>query len=69
MFHGTVYAKVCNIRSVGKMHYKFDKKDGKMCKYCSYRAVCTREANEEYIDITNLTHLKALERLDGENVE
>lgn len=46
-----------------------DKKDGKMCEYCSYRAACTREANEEYIDITKLTHLKALERLDGENVE
>ena len=27
MFHATVYAKVCFIRSVGKMHYYFEKKD------------------------------------------
>ncbi len=46
-----------------------DKNDGKMCKYCSYRAVCARESNEEYVDITRLTHLKALERLDGEEIE
>ncbi len=46
-----------------------DKKDGKMCEYCSYRAVCTREGGEPINKISRLTHLKALERLDGENLE
>lgn len=46
-----------------------DKKDGKMCEYCSYRSVCTREGGEPLNKISRLTHLKALERLDGENLE
>ena len=46
-----------------------DKKDGKMCEYCSYRSVCAREGGEEFNKITKLTHLKALERLDGEEHE
>ena len=46
-----------------------DKKDGKMCEYCSYRSVCAREGGEEFKKITKLTHLKALERLDGEEIE
>ena len=46
-----------------------DKKDGKMCEYCSYRSVCAREGGEDFNKITKLTHLKALERLDGEEHE
>ena len=46
-----------------------DKTDGKMCEYCSYRSVCTREGGEPVNRITKLTHLKALERLDGEELE
>ncbi len=46
-----------------------DKKDGKMCEYCSYRSVCTREGGEPFNEISKLTHLKALERLDGEELE
>lgn len=46
-----------------------DKKDGKMCEYCSYRSVCAREGGEPFNKITKLTHLKALERLDGEELE
>lgn len=46
-----------------------DKKDGKMCEYCSYRCVCAREGGEAFNKISKLTHLKALERLDGEEHE
>lgn len=46
-----------------------DKKDGKMCEYCSYRSVCAREGGEPFNKILKLTHLKALERLDGEEIE
>lgn len=46
-----------------------DKKDGKMCEYCSYRSVCARESGEPFNKISKLTHLKALERLDGEEFE
>ncbi len=46
-----------------------DKKEGEMCEYCSYRSACAREVGEPLNQITKLTHLKALERLDGENVE
>lgn len=46
-----------------------DKKDGKMCEYCSYRSVCAREGGEPFNKISKLTHLKALERLDGEEHE
>ena len=46
-----------------------DKKDGKMCEYCSYRSVCAREGGEPFNEISKLTHLKALERLDGEELE
>ncbi len=43
--------------------------EGKMCAYCSYKAVCGREQTGEVSEITKLTHLQALERLDGENDE
>ena len=46
-----------------------DKKDGKMCEYCSYRSVCAREGGQPFNKISKLTHLKALERLDGEEIE
>lgn len=46
-----------------------DKKDGKMCEYCSYRSVCAREGGEPFNKISKFTHLKALERLDGEDHE
>lgn len=46
-----------------------DKKDGKMCEYCSYRSVCAREGGEPFNKITKLTHLKALERLEGDELE
>lgn len=46
-----------------------DKKDGKMCEYCSYRSVCAREGGEPFNKISKLTHLKALERLEGEEIE
>ncbi len=46
-----------------------DKKDGKMCEYCSYRSVCAREGGEPFNKISKFTHLKALERLDGEEHE
>ena len=46
-----------------------DKKDGKMCDYCSYRSVCAREGGEPFNEISKLTHLKALERLEGEEHE
>lgn len=46
-----------------------DKKDGKMCEYCAYRSVCAREGGEPFNKTTKLTHLKALERLDGEELE
>ena len=46
-----------------------DKKDGKMCEYCSYRSVCAREGGQPFNKISKLTHLKALERLDGEDIE
>ncbi len=45
------------------------KSEGKMCEYCSYKPVCAREKGEPINEITKLTHLKALERLDGEGNE
>lgn len=45
------------------------KTDGKMCEYCSYRSVCARENGEAVIRMDSLTHLKALERLDGDGNE
>lgn len=45
------------------------KQEGKMCKYCSYKSVCAREKGDEINELTKLTHLKALERLDGEEHE
>jgi len=45
------------------------KSEGKMCEYCSYKPVCAREKGEAFNEITKLTHLKALERLDGERNE
>jgi ATP-dependent helicase/nuclease subunit B len=44
-------------------------KDVKMCGYCSYRSACARETGEDFVEITKLTHLEALKRLDGEEDE
>ena len=46
-----------------------DKTDGKMCEYCSYRSACARESGEPINKLHKLTHLKALERLDGDGNE
>ena len=46
-----------------------DKNEGKMCSYCSYRPVCARENGESVKPLNKLTHIKALERLDGEEIE
>ena len=46
-----------------------DKNEGKMCSYCSYRSVCGRENGESVKPLNKLTHIKALERLDGEEIE
>ncbi len=46
-----------------------DKTDGKMCEYCSYRSVCARESGEPFNKMEKFTHIKALERLDGEENE
>lgn len=45
------------------------KQDGKMCEYCSYKPVCAREKSTDFRTITKISHLKALERLEGEDVE
>ncbi len=46
-----------------------EKNEGKMCSYCSYRSVCARENGEPVKPLNKLTHTKALERLDGEEIE
>lgn len=46
-----------------------EKKVGKMCAYCSYRSACARENGENVRPLNKLTHIKALERLDGEKDE
>lgn len=46
-----------------------EKKDGKMCEYCSYRSACAKEDGEPVNMMTSLKHPKALERLDGEKNE
>lgn len=43
--------------------------EGKMCKYCSYKPVCSREYGDEIYELISLTHGKALERLEGEDNE
>ncbi len=43
--------------------------EGKMCSYCSYKSICGIEKNDDVVEITRLTHGKALERLDGESDE
>lgn len=43
--------------------------EGKMCKYCSYKSVCGYEYGDETVEITSLTHSKALERLEGNENE
>ena len=40
--------------------------EGKMCEYCSYKPVCGHEFGDEIYELTGLTHLKALERLEDE---
>lgn len=40
---------------------------GKMCAYCSYKAICMRESTGAVSQITKLTHAKALEQLAGED--
>lgn len=43
--------------------------EGKMCKYCSYKSVCGYEYGNDTVEITSLTHAKALERLEGNENE
>ncbi len=43
--------------------------EGKMCKYCSYKSICGYEYGDETVEITSLTHSKALERLEGDENE
>ncbi len=43
--------------------------EGKMCKYCSYKSVCGYEYGDETVEISSLTHSKALERLEGNENE
>ncbi len=43
--------------------------EGKMCKYCSYKSVCGYEYGDETVEITSLSHAKALERLEGNGNE
>ncbi len=42
-----------------------DKNDGKMCEYCSYRSICTREGGEPLTKIEGLKHPQALKVLEG----
>ena len=43
--------------------------EGKMCKYCSYKPVCSHEYGDEVYELTSLTHAKALSRLEVEDNE
>ena len=43
--------------------------EGKMCKYCAYKPICGYEYGDETVEITSLTHGKALERLEGNKNE
>ena len=43
--------------------------EGKMCKYCSYKPVCSHEYGDEVYELTSLTHAKALNRLEVEDNE
>ena len=43
--------------------------EGKMCKYCSYKSVCGYEYGDDTVEITSLTHSKALARLEGNDNE
>ncbi len=42
---------------------------GQMCQYCSYKAVCGHEYGDEIYELTDLTHSKALTRLEVEGNE
>lgn len=42
---------------------------GKMCAYCSYKPICARENTDEIKEIMSMNHTKALEVLDGEEIE
>ncbi len=46
-----------------------EKGEGKMCKYCSYRAVCGYESNDEIKEISKLSHKDAIELLGGDDDE
>jgi ATP-dependent helicase/DNAse subunit B len=43
--------------------------EGKMCKYCAYKSICGYEYGDETVEITSLTHGKAIERLEGNENE
>ena len=43
--------------------------EGKMCKYCSYRAICGYEAGDEIRAISDFSHKKAIEMLGGDENE
>lgn len=46
-----------------------EKDEGKMCKYCSYRAVCGYETGDKIHEITKLSHSEALSMLGGDENE
>jgi ATP-dependent helicase/DNAse subunit B len=46
-----------------------EKDEGKMCKYCSYRAICGYEIGDEIREISKLSHTDALKALGGEDDE
>ncbi len=43
--------------------------EGKLCKYCSYRAVCGYESGDEVIEISNFSHKEAISMLGGDGDE
>ena len=46
-----------------------EKDEGKMCKYCSYRAICGYEIGDEIREIQKLSHADALKALGGDDNE
>ena len=46
-----------------------EKGEGKMCAYCSYRAICGYEVGDEIHEITKLSHNEAIKALGGEEDE
>ncbi len=43
--------------------------EGKMCKYCSYRAICGYESGDEIRKISDFSHKNAIEMLGGDEDE